>query len=161
MNIDLIRLNNNIISNIEVDEVYSFKPEELEGTEIIRLDDIKISGNIYKNALDDVELNLNVKGVMVLPCALTLKEVDYPFDIDIEGSAIELLENMEENEINFQNTLDILPIIWENILMEVPMRVISPDVDPDKFEAEGEGWKYITEENTVSPLSELMDIIDE
>ena len=72
------------------------------------------------------------------------------------------MENMEENQRNFQNTIDILPIIWENILMEIPMRVVSEDVKDKDINMSGDGWKFITEEEgTSSPLSELMDYLDD
>ena len=72
------------------------------------------------------------------------------------------MENMEENERNFQNTIDILPIIWENILMEIPMRVVSEEAKNSDISLEGNGWKFVTEEEEkTSPLSELMDYLDD
>ena len=99
---------------------------------------------------------------MVLPCAITLKPVKYPFNIEISGEIEELMENFEENERNFQNSIDILPIIWENILMEIPMRVVSEDAEDSDILKEGNGWKFVTEEEEkTSPLSELMDYLDD
>ena len=40
-----------------------------------------------------------------------------------------------------ENTIDIFPIIWENILMEIPIKVTSPDADK---ELSGDGWKFVT-----------------
>ena len=126
------------------------------------LDDVKIEGEIFKNSLGNIELNLNVEGEMFLPCAITLKPVKYPFSIEISGEIEELMENFEENERNFQNSIDILPIIWENILMEIPMRVVSVEAENSNMTMEGEGWKFITEEEEkTSPLSELMDMLDD
>ena len=84
MNYDLIRLNNNIVKSIEVNETYSFSLEELKGTDLLKLDDVKIEGEIIKNSLGNIELNLYVEGIMVLPCAITLKPVNYPFSIEIK-----------------------------------------------------------------------------
>mgnify|MGYP003293560481 FL=1 len=99
---------------------------------------------------------------MVLPCAITLKPVNYPFNIEISGEIEELMENFEENSTNFQNSIDILPIIWENILMEIPMRVVSDEAENSNITKEGEGWKFVTEEeDKTSPLSELMDMLDD
>ena len=162
MKFDIVRLNNNIDKSINVALVYNFSEEELKGTDIIRLNGVKIKGEIYKNSLNNIELSLNVDGIMVLPCAITLKEVDYPFNIQIDGELNELSENLEENSINFQNTIDIFPIIWENILMEIPMRVISDDIDESEIVKRGDGWEFITgDENKESPLSGLMELIDD
>ena len=159
---DIIRLNNNIEKTISVDETYSFTQNELMGTDLLKLDNVKVEGEILKNSLGNIELNVDVEGVMVLPCALTLKPVDYPFAITISGEIEELMENLEENQRNFQNTIDILPIIWENILMEIPMRVVSEDVKDKDLNLSGDGWKFVTEEEEkTSPLSELMNLLDD
>ena len=162
MEYDLIRLNNNIVKTIPVKGIYSFNKEELSGTDIISLNEVKIDGELYKNSLGNVELDCIVEGVMVLPCAITLKPVNYPFSINISGELTELMENFNENERNFQNTIDILPIIWENILMEIPMRVVSDDIKDSDINMSGDGWRFTTsDENKESPLSELMDYLDE
>ena len=162
MKYDLVRLNNNIDKYISVSEVYSFTGDELSGTDLLKLDDVKINGEIFKNSLGNIELSLEVEGVMVMPCAITLKPVNYPFNIEISGEIEELMENIEENSTNFQNSIDILPIIWENILMEIPMRVVSEEAENSDITMEGEGWKFVTEEEEkVSPLSELMDYLDD
>ena len=162
MKYDLVRLNNNIDKYISVSEVYSFTSDELSGTDLLKLDDVKINGEIFKNSLGNIELSLEVEGVMVMPCAITLKPVNYPFNIEISGEIEELMENIEENSTNFQNSIDILPIIWENILMEIPMRVVSDEAENSDMTIEGEGWKFVTEEEEkISPLSELMDMLDD
>jgi len=162
MEYNLIRLNNNIDKYIEVNETYSFTQEELKGTDLLKLDEVKVTGEIVKNSLGNIELNLDIEGVMVLACAITLKPVNYPFSIEISGEIDELMENFDEKEKNFQNSIDILPIIWENILMEIPMRVVSEEAKNSNISMEGNGWKFITEEEEIkSPLSELMDLLDD
>ena len=90
---------------------------------------------------------------MVLPCAITLKPTDYKFSVDIN-------EKVEENEENYTNTLDIFPIIWENILMEIPMRVVSPGAEDIKMS--GDGWKLVTDDDvTSSPFAELADMLND
>lgn len=162
MQFDIIRLNNNIEKIIPINETYSFTQDELMGTDLLKLDNVRVEGEIFKNSLGNLELNVDIYGVMVLPCAITLKPVDYPFSITISGEIEELMENMEENERNFQNTIDILPIIWENILMEIPMRVVSEEAKNMDMNISGDGWKFVTEEEeTKSPLSELMNFLDD
>ena len=159
---DLIRLNNNIEKSIEVNEVYSFTQDEIKGTDLLKLEDIKVEGEIFKNSLGNIELSVDVEGIMVMPCAITLKPVNYPFSIEISGEIEELMENFDEISTNFQNSIDILPIIWENILMEIPMRVVSEEAKNSNIKKEGEGWKFVTEEEEkTSPLSELLDYLDD
>lgn len=160
MNYDLLKLRSGIEKEILIDEVYSFSKEQLEGTELFSLDDVTIQGRIFLDSLREVSLSLTIKGVMILPCSITLKPVSYPFHIDIEGNVQELLEEMEENTKKIENSLDILPIIWENILMEIPMKVTSPDAKD--IQLEGEGWKFVTEEEnkeTNPALEKLKDLL--
>lgn len=161
MNFDLLRLKNGIDKNIIVDEVYSFSTEELEGTGVSKLDNVEITGEITLNALKDVYISLEVNGVLIMPCAITLKPVEVPINIVIEGDLSEFQEDNEKNTRNFVNTLDILPIIWENILMEIPMRVIAPNASLENVE--GEGWRVITgeEKNVNSELSKLKDLLQD
>ena len=73
-----------------------------------------------------------------------------------------ILEEIGENVKNNQNTIDILPIIWENILMEIPMRVVSEEARNSDINMSADGWKFVTEEEEhLSQLSELMDMIDD
>jgi len=159
MNFDLTRLRNGIDRNIIVDNDYSFTKEQLAGTDVSELNDLHVEGEISLNAIDEIYLSLQATGTMIIPCAITLKPVSVPFDIIIEGDLSEIHEQTEENEENYANSLDILPIIWENILMEIPMRVVSPDADITNLK--GDGWRVITDEdrNVNSELSKLEDLL--
>lgn len=150
---DLKRLNSNIDSSININEDYEFSKDEISGTDLINLN-CHIEGSITKNSLNNYHINLNISGLMILPCAITLKEVEYPFDIDIDNDIDELLDN-----VNYTNSIDISPIVWESILMEIPMRVVSEDAKD--YQISGDGWNFTTEENekTSSPFDELKDLL--
>ena len=74
---------------------------------------------------------------MVLPSSLTLEPTDYKFSIKIEGNIDELLKEINETLKKNQNTIDILPIIWENILMEIPIRVVGDKNQNLQMEGDG------------------------
>lgn len=162
MEYNLLRLKNDLERFIPIEEEYSFSKEQLKGTDVISLDDMKVVGDITKDAIDNIYLNVDVSGTLVLPCAITLKPVDYPFNIKIEGNIDELVEENEKSVKKDENTLDILPIIWENILMEIPMRVVSKGAEEELSNLEGNGWKVITEEDNgeINPeLAKLKDLL--
>lgn len=144
MIVDLTRLRNKIDSILNIDFTYSFSEEELKNTEIKKLDNVKINGYIRRNSLDEMEINITISGTMVLTCSITLKDVNYDFKIELDDILDRILE---ENDKKMQNTIDILPIIWENILLEVPMKVVSEDATLEK--TEGDGWKLITEDENL------------
>ena len=90
MNYDLTRLRNGIDRNVVVDDYYSFTEEQLKGTDLTKLDDVHIEGEISLNAIDELYLSLEVTGNMVIPCAITLKPVEVPFDIIIADTFISI-----------------------------------------------------------------------
>lgn len=154
MIIDITKLKSSIVDEIELDEKIEL---DLSSTEIIELKDARIKGSISR---DDISYYINavISGVMVLPCSITLKPVDVPFSTEISGNIEEMLEETEENVKKSEFTIDILPIIWENILMEIPMKVVSDDISDAKLE--GDGWKVIEEdEPSLNPeLQKLKDL---
>lgn len=159
MNIDIIRLKSGIVNKIDIDKVIKIEEEQLKNTGILELDEINVVGNITKNNIDEYILNIRVYGKMILPCSISLKPTDYPFDLEINGNIKDLLEEIGENEKNLENTIDIFQIIWENILMEIPIRVVNENVHDIKLE--GEGWQFVTgERKTINPeLEKLKDLL--
>jgi len=95
----------------------------------------------------------------VLPCAVSLKPVDYKINTKIEGNVYEMLEETLKNYKKTEKTIDILPIIWENVLMEIPIRVVSDDLGDIK--TKGNGWELITgEKEDINPeLAKLKDLL--
>ena len=55
MQFDIIRLNNNIDKFISIDETYTFTQDELMGTDLLKLEDVKITGELFKNSLGNIE----------------------------------------------------------------------------------------------------------
>ena len=84
MNIDLTRLRSGVDKKTVIDITYSFDKETL-GKDIKSLDNVKISGEITRNSMDDYILDVNVKGTAIMSCAITLKDVPYDFDINLHA----------------------------------------------------------------------------
>lgn len=160
MNIEITRLKSGLDSEIIVKEVKTFTKEELEGTELFALNHVQVEGIIHKGNIDEYIIDVTVTGEMVLPCALTLQPVPYPFSITISGNIEEMLEEIGEIDKKMENTIDIFPIIWENILVEIPSRIISKDAENQSLK--GDGWSLCTEEQreTINPeLQKLSDLL--
>ena len=160
MNIDLLRLKNNVDKVIDIDEDISFKDYDFSGTDLIDLKDVHVSGNLTKDSMEDICLYLSVKGVMVLPCAITLEEVPNDFSFIIDDKLENILKELEIDK-KIENTIDILPIIWENILMEIPIRIVNEDIKDVKLK--GDGWRVVDkieeEESTNPELEKLKDLL--
>lgn len=143
MLLDLTRLQSRISDELEYHENIILDEELYKNTEIRSLSSIDV--DIFITRFDDVSYNmdLNIKGTMILPCSLTLKDVSYPFDIKTEVKVSNNDENSDECVRINQNNIDIIPIIWQNIILEIPLRVVSEDVSDSILS--GEGWKLVRE----------------
>lgn len=161
MIIDLLELINGKEKELNIDEKIEIPHEYYEKTDIRHLDSVNVKGIIYPIGEDVFNLSLEVKGKMILPCALTLEDVDYPFNINIDQN-VGNSEDFEKNYKIVSNTLDILPILWENIVLEIPSRVVKDDAH---IKTEGDGWCLTSEEdyesskdNKLSDLKELLEM---
>ena len=159
MKIDLTKLIYNNLYKIPVKGKIIIPNDMLENTDIRKISKVEVEGFILNNE-EEYELDINVSGVMILPCARTLKDVNYPFNIKIN----EVIGENDDNSLEIiQNRLDIFPIVWQNILVDVPLRVLAPDAKEESLE--GDGWRLITEdtnEEAIDPrLAKLKDYIKE
>ena len=159
MRVDLTKLLNTNLYKIAVDTELTILPEYLVGTDIKSITPVKVSGYVYNNE-EELSLEMVASGTMILTCARTLKDVEYPFNIEID----EIIGENEDNSLEIvQNSLDIFPIVWQNILVDVPLRVLHPDAKEESLE--GDGWRLITEDDkkeVIDPrLAKLKDYIKE
>lgn len=98
----------------------------------------KVLGNIYLDSLGNTILKCIFTGTMYISDSITLEDIPYDFKIDIE----ENIEDLEEIYVNSyfldKNTLDLKEILWQNIVLEVPIRASkTAEVEIKK----GEGWE--------------------
>ncbi len=127
--------------NLEIDEMYTFPEEMYQNSGILSLKDVSLKGDITYYDDANILLTGKVSGTMLLEDSISLEEVPYPFSFEIE-------ENIREKIKKDENTLDILSILWENIVLEVPIRYTKVE-DYQKYQ--GDGWSLVEEENYEGP----------
>ncbi len=154
MYIDLARVDE---KGIVIDDVISFGEEYISKTPIKKLDNVKVQGRAYYSVTNEVVLECTVEGEMTLLDAIDLEPIDYPFKIEIN----EVLDELsDEKDQKTSKRLDIIDILWQNIVLEVP---ISIRKNPDKkYDLAGEGWELVMEERKkldprLAPLLELLE----
>ncbi|WP_332237480.1 YceD family protein [Sporolactobacillus sp. KGMB 08714] len=115
--------------------------------EIRRMSPIDVKG-VVEFSRRSLTFHLQIRGKMVLPCAVTLEDVDYPFKINssetfllagaAEDPAVkgEFVHSIEEERI------DLVPYLVEAIMVEKPMRVVSEKAKAD-LHITGEGWTFV------------------
>ena len=129
--------------NFTIDEQLIF-PDELFGkySQINGLKDITVKGTGDLD-IDSRRLyvNLTIEGIMLLPCALTLEEVEYPFTTtSTEVFAFDKVNSDEDIHEAKKNIVDLTPVVFENIMLEVPMRVVKENAE---IKTAGRGWKIL------------------
>ena len=144
MLLDLTKLQNRKENELIFNEVITLDEELYKDTDIRSLSPLDISINIQRITDSAYNMDLYIKGEMILPCSVTLKDVNYPFEVKTEVKVSNDDENDEEYVKIIQNNIDIIPIIWQNIVLEIPLRVVSEDVSDSPVS--GDGWKLIRED---------------
>lgn len=129
---------------ILIDSTISFGEEYLQVSAIKRLDNIKVSGRIYYSLTKEIIFAGNVKGNMTLVDGYSGDLIDYPFNIDLDEILADFSEEDEKKGKKPQNSLDLKEVLWENIVLEVPI-VVSKD---NKVKTKkGEFWE-VRDENS-------------
>lgn len=150
---DLSNLHSFLVPSIAIHEKFSLDKSAYHHPEIIELSDILIDGDIITRDGRDAFIG-TIKGSMILLDSISLEEVSYPFEVDFD-------DYLPENYINNENTLDIFGFLWENIVLEVPLRFTKVQ-DLSKYH--GDGWRMIREEerrNENNPFLELLNDFEE
>ena len=149
MNISLIKLFSRSADRIDINEEIVI-PEEYYTSDIKEISPVKLNGYLYLDELDNLSIDLNVQCDLTLKSSITLNDVDFPININIDD-----LELDDENNKKITNSIDLLPIIWQNILVEIPIRVTDSSNDENISD------KYIKKEEIDERLSKLKDFLDE
>lgn len=148
----------------EFDEVIQFDKDAIASVrQLRRLSEIRVSGQGRSQWGDQmIFVDLTIEGTMVVPCARTLEDVDYPFKThSTEVYVLYKPKDDEDVRAIKGDVLDLLPAVFEHIILEIPMRVIKEEA---QFVNQGSNWKVcdeVTKEtsHTVDPrLAKLKEL---
>lgn len=131
----------------------------------VSIDKMEISDNIYLRRLEAVEgvitfyydyendlhISYDLKGDMICPCAISLEDVEVPFELKDDENVV-----FDENEEGFyiRDSLDIENMVYYIVLPEVPIKVVKNE----KIEyPRGDGWVFVTEEDLESSKKDEID----
>jgi len=147
--INLVELLSLVKDSIIIDDTYQLSCEYYKDTDVKNLSDIKVKGLLQRKEDENIYLDADVSGSMCIEDSITLEEVWYPFSFKIEENISEFIEKNE-------NSLDLLELLWQNIVLEVPLRYTTVK---DYSSYQGDGWKLVSEEELSknNPFSVLLD----
>ena len=130
MELDLRKLYGD--TKVPVNQELIIPEEYYKNLDVIKISPVKVIAEVSLNYDNELELVCHLEGIFTMPCAISLQEVEEPFNIDLE---IIIEQKNRKNQIS----LDLLDILWENIVLEVPMRIIKEGIKTDNIK--GEGWE--------------------
>ena len=145
---DLTKLLSNVTNQIDMDEMIQIPKEYYENTDIVELKPVHTVGTIHKDYNGDLILNLTATGDMILEDAISLEPVAYSYQIQLQD---EVIENEKINE----KSLDIMEILWQNIVLEIPLKYTKVE---DIHSYHGDGWKVISEEDAIQSENPFQDL---
>lgn len=136
MNIELDELFCHNTDKIVIDSAITFT-DEYTSSDIKDLKKVYFKGEIKESSDTTIKLEGVLTGTMVIEDAISLEAVNYDFSCEIDENLDEILENN-------QNTIDILEVLWQNIVLEIPLKYT---VVEDLSKYQGDGWKVISEDD--------------
>ncbi len=133
MNIEIYKFNMN--NKVFVDQDVNF-PKEFDKGDIKDLKNVHVNGYLTISEYDELDYNLTITGTMILEDSVTLEETEYDFESEADDSAGNYEKYLNKN----RNLLDILPILWENIVSEVPIQIKKEGSTLQNVS--GNGWEF-------------------
>ncbi|KHF40794.1 YceD family protein [Halalkalibacter okhensis] len=107
-----------------------------------------------------ITFQLKIKGELILPCVRTLADVKFPIDLQVvehfHPTNDYVTADVDQDEIHFfeGETIDLIPVIKERILLEIPIQVYA-EIEAERLAPPaGKDWGIVTEEehnNRVDP----------
>lgn len=119
---------------------YEMPKKILNNDFIRRLENVQADLEFYYDALDQLNVRMDITGDMICPCAITLEDVYVPLDLH-EQTRLSFEE--EEDVYYIANELDLEDLLLTFILPATPIKVVKEG----KIEyPRGDGWKVMTED---------------
>jgi len=112
-------------------DVHSFlTPDD----DILDISDVRVQGEFHLLEQDNIYVfDLDVETTLMMPCAVSLKEVEVPLHFQ---TSLEFAETFVDDNTHIIEgiTIDLDPVVYSEILIEKPMRVVHQDAYLDYHE---------------------------
>jgi len=145
-----------------LNQLQKYRNKDFTIDEMIRVDEIKQTDPTIREVspmhitgrgdIDSTKVTFHIKieGHLILPCSRTLVDVRLPINVDTTETFLLQGSVYETEEETYQvkgDVIDLMPVIREILLLEVPMQVFCDDVESDEAAPQsGKDWEVISEE---------------
>lgn len=125
-----------------------------EDSRLNSLTEVNVTGQGYYQAdLDIFVVRGKIKGVMLVPCAISLVELKYPFSCELSMTYTFTASNEEGLIYVKKNIVDLKPEIFRCIMQEVPFKVVADNINYKKEE----NWEVVSEKDYYAEVKEQVD----
>ncbi|USK71540.1 YceD family protein [Peribacillus asahii] len=136
--------------HLQIDEIVDVTDIKERDPQIRDVSPMKVTGRADIDSTK-VTFHLHLSGKFILPCSRTLVDVNYPIDIETTETFLFKTAGIEYDgddvTIVEGDVVDLLPVIKENLLLEIPMQVFCEDVNLEEAAPQsGNDWTVISEE---------------
>jgi len=163
MNWQIAKLIKESTNRIEIDECVDFTEAVKKNPDIRRMSKIVVKGygKIYPTK-KYAEFHLTISGEMILGCALTLDDVPFPFEAEVNPVFVWDADKWDEDSEDYlvKDKIELASAIWQEIFVQIPLRVTK---DGAYEELKAKGIVFLTEEelqkeqeNKVDPRLEVL-----
>lgn len=146
----------------EIDETVDFSNIASLHHEIRKISPVKITG-IGQLTGQDIVFKLNICCDLILPCALTLDDVNYHMDINTT-EYFTFKETAKEEDYDYDinivkgQVIELAPIIWQNIIVNIPLRVVSENAY-ERMHKHGDNWEIVDSKNQDDSIDPRFSIL--
>lgn len=151
--VELVQAEN---ATIEFNDQITFENSIFKQKNNLRgLSDVTVYGNIhYDHNLDVAIADIEIDGKMIVPCSITLEDVEYDFHTkSLETFSFTKTEN-EDVHPTKGDVVELLPVIFQLIILEIPLKVVKPGL---KKYPKGDGWEVVKEEDYIKRKAQDLD----
>lgn len=119
---------------------------------VYEVKNVIVTGQLFYNS-PYVTGDFRVKTKLVVPSSRSLAPVDFKQDFHFSENYTEdnvSKEKLDESEIPIvkvdDDKIDLQTAIEDNILLNIPITILTPEEEKEDIYPEGEGWSVISEE---------------
>ena len=97
-------------------------------TDILDVKNVYAIISIEKIDMENFKFDYQINAELEIACALTLEPVPYNMNINVSETYSTNPDEDDDNQFPFDgNTIDTKMIVWSNILVNIPIRVVRED----------------------------------
>lgn len=122
----LQQLNKYTNESLVFTDEFDFSEDAKNVNGVITIGKTIVSGTARCIGMEKYKFDLHIEVMLELEDAWTLEPVPYKISLDVT-EIFDRLESSEEVRVIEKNTVDLYDVVWENILLEIPMRITKEE----------------------------------